>query len=166
MATLQRFAASVPADVSPVWCLEFSHSTFAAPLRRAWWPSDWSVVIDGATVVFTNATDAGGWSSPQPTVDDSGIATRTLSIDDVDLTYRNALASTRGDDEAVQCVIRCFASDDSTLMIAEYYDVRDFSGLSSGKLTVTVGTPDIGNQRFGRVKHTLANSPGLRGRAV
>lgn len=159
---LARFAACVPVGIYQVGCLEFSHSSFGV-LRRAMWPADWTVTISGSPVTFPSWF-SGKWLAAYPTIDDTGRASRSITLEDVNQVVESALDGARGSSEFVQCVIRIYATDDSSLQIMEAYQVEDFSQDENGVLTVNVGTADIGNQRFPRQFHTIQNSPGLRGR--
>ncbi len=164
-----RYAASVKAGVFEVACLEITHSLIT-PIRRAMWPTDWVATISGTPTTFTNAIDAGGWDSAKPKMDSSGRATRSLRLNDVDLACLTAFNALKGSVEMAVCTIRLYLfdiaspTDFTNLQITEIYTVETYSPDGTGILNLSVGTQDVGNQRAPRPQHTLANTPGLRGR--
>lgn len=160
---LSRFAASVPAGVYEIACLQLSHSTFGVH-RRVFQQDDVTVAIDGALVTFPGWRDAGAWLGDYPTTDDSGRAQRTITMADPDNAVHALIEATVELSEPVMLDLYYFTSDDlNAPKIRERYEVQT-SQPDDDKLTITAQTLDIANLTDPVIRHTLANTPGLRGR--
>lgn len=164
--TLARYAASNPAGVIPLLCLELSHSAWAAPERRVMQPDDWTVTIAGVSILFKGfgASEAGPWLSANSTTDDTATAQRSIDLDDVRGFLFRQIQSVRSSDEHVVCKIYKFLSTAPDIVLYAQQLSVDGAGIDGGKLTTSTQTIDSGNRRWPRTLHTLANTPGLRGR--
>lgn len=164
--SLARYAASNPAGVVPLLCLELSHSAWAAAERRVMQPDDCTVIIAGVPTLFKGfgSSEAGPWQAPNPTADDTAKAATQLAIDDFEEALYLLIESVRSSDESVACKIYGFLSSAPDVLL--YASQMSINGVSTqgGKLMPTASTMDPGNRRCPRILHTLANTPGLRGR--
>lgn len=164
--SLARYAASNPAGVIPLLCLELSHSAWAAPERRVMQPDDWTVTIAGVPTLFKGfgASEAGPWQAANSATDDTATAQRSIDLDDIDGSLYRQIESVRSSDEHVICKVYLFLSNALDVVLYAQQLSVDAASIDGGKLTISTQTIDSGNRRFPRVLHTLANTPGLRGR--
>lgn len=165
---LTRYAASVPRGVVEVACLELSHSAWPAVQRRAGQPQDVTVLVDGLPVLFPGFNSAGPWLSEHPGTDDSGRAERSVQLDDADRALEQLMDDTAESAEPVIARLRYYLSSDLTVpltdpLIVETYEVREYEP-DDDALTLTLRTRDLSTLADPGLRHTLENSPGLRGR--
>lgn len=170
--TLSRYIASAPAEVLGLHCLELSHSDWPQVQRRVAQPDDWEVTLETAAVVTfpgwntpgDEENTTGQWRAAWPDIDDSGIVTRALEMEDVDKHLMRLIDSVRDSDEPIVYVYRFYTSDDlSAPKIVHQYEAADIQ-YESGTVGINVRTLDMGNMRWPRARHTDANTPGWRGR--
>lgn len=163
---LARYTASNHAGVLPLLCLELSHSAWAAAERRVMQPDDWTVTIGGVPTLFKGfgASEAGPWLAANPTTDDTATAQRSIDLDDIDSSLFKQIEAVRSLDEHVACRIYLFLSSAPDVVLYAQQLSVDSASIDGGKLTLSTQTIDSGNRRFPRILHTLANTPGLRGR--
>jgi hypothetical protein len=164
--SLDRYAASNPAGVYPLECIEIAHPSWSLQERRVMQMADCTVTIDGGPMLFRGYGDseAGAWAAAHPATDDQALAQRQIALDDVDKALWSKIEDVRGSVDKVTCRIFLFAS---TALAAPLYAETlsvEAAAFDGGMLTLTARTTDAGNRRFGRILHTLANTPGLRGR--
>ena len=168
---LDRYIASAPADVLPLHCIELSHTDWAGPHRRVSQPDNYVLTLEatapvnpGAAVTFYGWLAAGNWLAAMPSLDDSGIVTRNVAIDDVENELLALVEAVRDSDIAILCVYRFYTSDDLAVpKIVNRFEVGDCS-FEDGTMSLTVRTLDLGNMRWPRARHTDENTPGYRGR--
>lgn len=163
--SLSRYAASNPASVLQIDCLELWHPSWPLPVRLVRQPSNWTVMVDGVPTLFNGwSGSAGPWQSEFPNTDDAGRATRQIVVDDADGVIARLIDETDDTAEAIAVVIRYYSSADlTTPQIVETYSVQSAEP-DDDQLTITASTADIANYSDPSIRHTLMNSPGLRGR--
>jgi len=161
---LARYVASNPLDVLPLPCIEFSHPDWPAPHRRVLQPDDWTVSIDGVPTLFPGWHQVGPWLGAYPPSDDSGRANRKLSLDDVDQLLEDLITGVAESAAPVRVRIWLFVSDDlATPLIREVYLVQAIEP-DGGQLDIECVSRDYSAINDPYIRHTPANSPGLRGR--
>lgn len=171
--TLSRYLASAPTDALPLHCLELSHPDWAEVQRRVAQPDDYEVTLETAAVVtfpgwltemVGDDETSGQWRGAWPTMDDSGIVTRSIEIGDVRRKLMKLIESVLDSDDSITCIYRFYTSDDLAVpKIVSKYQVGDVSH-DGGITSMTVQTQDLGNMRWPRARHTDENTPGWRGR--
>ncbi len=165
---LDRYIASVPNYTLHLECLELNHPDWVAPHRRVIQPDDWTVTIDvdgtPTEVLFPGWLQEGPWSGSYPATDESARAGRTLSLDDPDNVLRDLVLSVVESTTPVTVRIWLFRSDvlDAPLL-QEQYEVNSARPLQ-GRLDLACSSTDLSVLLDPFIRHTRANSPGLRGR--
>lgn len=157
-----EYAASAPVGVLELHCLELSHPDWPTPLRLVRDYQDWTVTLEDGV---TEATfSAAAFDTGRPSVDDSGVISRSLRIDAVGGAVLPALLAVAASDEPVQCTFRVYLSNDLSAPQFDPPEVTDIRGvqINAREVVATATTEDLANTPWPNRRTTTDNTPGLR----